>query len=105
MNEIIEFLKKDRRVNETFKAKLAKVGIKIHYGRFSYWDQQDFVEIGRERVWLVKEVYSGNNSGIEYRYQNDVIEEIIEAIASEKKRAEESDRVVNNFFEKLGLAD
>lgn len=103
MKETIEFLKRDRKVNRTFMEKLEKVGLEINYGTYSYWDNQEYVQIGRERVWLVEVRYSnnGNTSSIVYRYQNDVIREIIKTINQQKKLLEEDDKLVNDFFEKL----
>ncbi len=103
MKETLEFLKKDRRVNQTFMDKLEKVGLEINYGTYSYWDNQEYVQIGRERVWLVETKYTnnGNNFVIVWRYQNDVIKEIIQTIHEQKKVAEEADALVNDFFEKL----
>lgn len=103
MKEILEFLKRDREVNRTFMGKLEKVGLEINYGTYSYWDNQEYVQIGKERVWLVEIRYSndGNTSSIVYRHQNDVIREIIKTINRQKKLLEESDKLVNDFFEKL----
>lgn len=103
MRETIELLKKDRRVNQTFIRKLEKVGLKINYGTYSYWDNQEYVQIGRERVWLVEMNYfdDSNTSGVVYRYQNDVIKEIINTINRQKKLLEKDDKLVNDFFEKL----
>ncbi len=103
MKETLEFLKKDRRVNKTFMDRLEKIGLEINYGTYSYWDNQEYVQIGRERVWLVETKYtnSGNNFVVVWRYQNDVIKEIIRTINEQKKAAEEADALVNDFFEKL----
>jgi hypothetical protein len=103
MKETLEFLKRDRKVNQTFMDKLTKVGLEVSYGTYSYWDNQEYVQIGRERVWLVETEYTnhGNSFGVVWRYQNDVIKEIIQTINEQKKSAEEADELVNNFFEKL----
>ena len=47
MKETLEFLKRDRKVNQTFMDKLAKVGLEVSYGTYSYWDNQEYVQIGR----------------------------------------------------------
>lgn len=103
MKETLEFLKRDRKVNQTFMDKLEKVGLKIYYGTYSYWDNQEYVQIGRERVWLVTTEYSnhGNDCDVVWRYQNNVIKEIMQVISEQKKVAEEADELVNSFFEKL----
>jgi hypothetical protein len=36
-----------------------------------------------------------------WRYQNDVIREIMQTVNRQKKVAEDADELVNNFFEKL----
>lgn len=103
MKETLEFLKRDREVNQTFIKKLKNVGLEINYGTYSYWNNQEYVQIGREKVWLVEIRYSnnGNTSSIVYRHQNDVIREIIKIINQQKKLLEEDDKLVNDFFEKL----
>ena len=103
MKETLEFLKRDREVNQTFIKKLKNVGLEINYGTYSYWDNQEYVQIGREKVWLVETRYSnnGNTSSIVYKHQNDVIREIIKTINQQKKLLEEDDKLVNDFFNKL----
>lgn len=103
MKKTLEFLKRDRKVNQTFIGKLSRVGLEVYYGTYSYWDNQEYVQIGREKVWLVETEYTNhdNSFGVVWRYQNDVIKEIIQTINEQKKYAEEADELVNNFFEKL----
>lgn len=103
MKKTLEFLKRDRKVNQTFMDKLEKVGFEISYGTYSCCDNQEYVQIGRERVWLVEIEYTddGNSFGAVWRYQNDVIRDIIQTINEQKKSAEEADELVNSFFEKL----
>jgi len=103
MKETLEFLKKDRKVNQTFMDKLEKIGLEIQYGTYSYWENQEYVQIGKEKVWLVETEYSnhGNNFDVVWRYQNDVIKEILQTINEQKKLAEDADEIVDTFFEKL----
>lgn len=103
MKETLEFLKKDRKVNQTFMDKLEKIGLEIQYGTYSYWENQEYVQIGKEKVWLVETEYSnhGNNFDVVWRYQNDVIKEILQTVNEQKKLAEEADDMVDTFFEKL----
>lgn len=101
MIETIEYLNKDRKINSTFIKKLEKVGLEIQYGKYSYWDGQEYIQIGRKRIWLVEEYYFGNSTGIRYRYQNDVIEEIYETIEEEIKQTGKADETVENFFKKF----
>lgn len=103
MKETLEFLKRDRRINDTFIKKLESVGLKVYYGPYLYWEGQEYVEIGRRKVWLVEDECSNyvNSFSCVYRYQNEVIEEIYRVINQQKKLAEESDRIVDEFFDKL----
>lgn len=107
MKETIEYLKKDRKVNDTFMKKLQKVGFEIDYTRYGYWDNVECVRIGRSCIPLSGTHFSdnGNSESLDYRYQNDVIKDIYNAIEKEKKKAEESDKMVDGFFEKLGLEE
>ena len=102
MKESIKYLKRDRKVNKAFKEKLEKeIGLEVEYGKFAYWDNQEYVEIGRQRVWLVDTYTENNSSYVGYKFQNDVIEEIQCAIGEEMQLAERADATVKDFFEKL----
>lgn len=103
MKNAIEFLKKDRRVNDTFKKRLEQVGLEIEYGEFSYWHHQPYIQIGRNKVFLVKIYTEYGRSGLESKFQNEVISEIYETIKTEKEIAENADKVVEEFFDKLKL--
>lgn len=69
-------LRKDRDVNATFTKKLTDVGFVINYGKYGYWDGQPYVQIGDEKVWLIREKYNGNDVYLANKKQNSVIEEI-----------------------------
>lgn len=107
MKETIEYLKKDRKVNDTFMKKLQKVGFEIDYTRYGYWNNVECVRIGRSCIPLYETHFSdnGNSESLDYRYQNDVIKDIYNALEKEKKKAEESDKMVDDFFAKLGLKE
>lgn len=79
MEETLRFLKRDRRVNDTFMKKLESVGLEVNYADFSYWRHQPYVEVGRDRVWLVEVefVNNGNTSMCVWRYQNNVVDDEI----------------------------
>ena len=62
VTETLEFLKKDRKVNQTFLRKLEKVGLEINYGTYLYWDHQEYVQIGREKIWLVETEYTNHGN-------------------------------------------
>lgn len=74
MKETIEYLKKDRKVNDTFMKKLQKVGFEIDYTRCGYWNNVECVRIGRSCIPLYETHFSdnGNSESLDYRYQNDV---------------------------------
>lgn len=103
MKETLEFLKKDRKVNRTFMDRLEKIGLEIVYDKYACWEHQECVQIGRDIVWLVECEHSrdGNHVSVVYRWQNDVIKDILQTIDEQKKLAEKADELVENFFEKL----
>lgn len=101
MKNILEFLKRDQKVNDTFINKLELVGLDVNYGSFGYWSHEPYIKIGRDIVWLVSTECDNNNTYCTYRYQNEVIKDIYRVIKEQKKLAEESDQMVNEFFEKL----
>lgn len=105
MKNTIEFLKKDRRVNNTFIEKLEKVGLSVNYSDYSYWQHQPYVQIGRRFIYLVDDCCTNGNFCIFDRYQNEVIKEILFAIKTEKESAENADKLVDDFFIKLGLGN
>lgn len=107
MQKTIEYLKKDRKVNDTFKEKLYKVGLEISYETYGYWNNVECIRIGKSIVPLLETYHSnnGNSTSLDYRYQNDVIKDIYNTLEKEKRKAEESDEMVNDFFKKLGLDD
>lgn len=101
MKNAIEFLKKDRKVNGTFIEKLKNVGLEIEYGKYNYWDNQPYIRIGREKVWLVCSKTESGSTYLADRYQNNVINDIVEAIEEEVKYTEKADAKVEEFFQKL----
>lgn len=105
MRETLKYLKKDRKVNEEFEAKLEKVGFEIEYGTFEYWDNKPYVQIGRQRVYLMESLTMNGSTGIVKRYQNEVIEEIENVIEEQVRGAEIADAKVEEFFEKLSKTE
>lgn len=107
MKKAIEFLKTDRKVNDTFKSKLEKIGLEIQYGKYNYWDNQEYVQIGRTKVWLVcsKTNINDHSTYVTYRYQNNIIKDIEEVVQEEYTRAGKADNQVNEFFIKLGFTE
>lgn len=105
MRITIDFLKKDRRVNETFMDKLKEVGFAIEYGTYSYWNYQEYIQVGRERIFLVETCIMDNCTRLEYRYQNEVIEEIKEELERQRVIAKKADEEVKQFFIERGLSE
>ena len=101
MKDKIEFLKRDRKVSDAFIGKLEGVGLEVEYGKYSYWSQQPYLQVGREKVWLVTTKYEDNSSYLIYRYQNSVIADIYEVIKEQTQQAIESDNLVKAFFNKF----
>lgn len=100
MREKIEFLKRDRRVNDTFLNKLVSVGFEIEYGPYDLWDWEPYLQIGKEKVWLVEGFYPRQNTySLRYRYQNEVLEEINEMLDLEIKKLNEEEYKMKKFFE------
>ena len=97
--EYLNFLKKDRSArSEAFQNRLAEAGFQFGFGSFGYWDGEPCVIIGHRKIFLT-EMYSPerNNYSVRYRMQNDVIQEIGEAIAETKK----ADQDVEDFFDSI----
>lgn len=107
MQKTIEYLKRDRKVNDTFKEKLAKVGLEVDYRHYGYWSHVECIVIGKSCIPLLETHFSdnGNSTSLYYRYQNDVIKDIYDTLEKEKRNAEESDKMVDDFFKKLGLKE
>ena len=102
IRENIEFLKKDRRASsEAFQKKLEEVGLPVYYGEFGYWNHEPYVEVGSRRVYLKESYCTMGSLCLRYRMQNDVIQDILNAIEEEMEKAEEADQNVKNFFERL----
>lgn len=105
MKETIEYLKKDRKVNDTFMKKLQKVGFEIDYTRCGYWNNVECVRIGRSCIPLYETHFSdnGNSESLDYRYQNDVIKDIYNALEKEKKKQKNQIRWLMISLQNLGL--
>ena len=101
--EMLTFLKRDRSAEtDCFARKLNAVGLKIEYGAYSYWNHEPYVQIGSTRVYLVEGYTTDNgNYGLRWRKQNAVVADIKEAIKDEYAKAEKSNAIVKEFFDKL----
>ena len=99
--DVLELLKRDRRVDEGFIKRLEKNGFNVYYDKFDYWDGQPYVEIGEEKVWLVEIQYTPTRScGVCYRKRNSVCLEIKETIEQEKKRVIKEEEIINEVLPK-----
>ena len=74
--DVLEKLKKDRRIDKKFIKRLEKKGFKIDYDKFNYWDGCEYIQIENQKIWLVEMLYKNRSACVEYRWRNDVIEEI-----------------------------
>lgn len=98
MKNTIEYLDRDRRVSKSFIEKLEDIGLRLQYGKFSYWDGQPYIVIGTTEIWLVEDYFEGNSHGIQYRYQHPVLKEIYQAMGEELKLKEEELRLKKLIF-------
>ena len=98
MRESIEFLKKDRRVNDDFMERLEEIGINIEYARYSYWNHQPYIPIGTDVIWLVEEKCVINSTSLINRMQNDVIRELKEKLEKEVDIEKNADKEVEEYF-------
>ena len=96
--DVLATLKRDRKVNGAFIERLEKNGFEVKYGKFEYWEGQEYIEIGTQRVWLVETYYSGNSMGVTFRYRNELVEEIKEVIAEEQAKLEQEQKIVNKVL-------
>ncbi|MGL5765427.1 MAG: hypothetical protein ACRCX8_07285 [Sarcina sp.] len=97
--DILQKLNNDRVVDSKFIERLEKNGFQIFYGEFSYWQGQQYVEVGKEKIWLV-ETYNAPNygTGLCNRYRNEVVEEIKLALNSEELRLENELKLINEIL-------
>lgn len=97
--EYLDFLKKDRSAgSETFLKKLEEIGLNVSFGYYGYWDGEPYIKIGDRQIFLT-ETYSPERDSYStrYRMQNDVIQDIKNAIEEAKK----DDQKVQDFFDSI----
>lgn len=70
--DVLNLLKRDRRVDEGFIKRLEKNGFNVYYDKFDYWDGQPYVEIGEEKIWLV-EIYYTPTRSCEVCYRKEIL--------------------------------
>ena len=98
--DILNTLKKDRKVNESFLNRLERNGFEICYGKYDFWDNQEYVVVGKQKIWLVCRYYSNNGVSVVFRYRNEVVEEIKEALEEEKAKLEQEQKLVEKVLPK-----
>lgn len=96
--DVLQKLNNDRKVDDSFIERLEKNGFEIQYGKYSYWDSQEYVNIGLEKVWLVEEYYINNSSGLRYRNRNEVVADIKRTIEIQKECLEEEEKAINEIL-------
>lgn len=100
--DVLEFLNRDRKVDDKFIERLEKEGFEVYCGKYCYWNNQKYVKIGNERIWLVQEWYEGNNCGLRYRKRNAVVTDIKTAMKEQLEILKKEDEEVENFFKEHG---
>ena len=96
--DVLEKLNKDRRVNDKFIQRLENNGFEVKYGKYSYWNGCEYIQIGTQKIWLVEELTENNSSYVEYRYRNDVVEEIKDAIEEQKTELAKEEKLLDEVL-------
>lgn len=98
--DVLQKLNNDRKVDKSFIERLIKNGFEIEYGKYNYWDNQEYIQIGRERVWLVGtySVEFGSGCYVDYRYRNDVVEDIKDAIDRQNKLLKKEENLIDEIL-------
>lgn len=96
--DVLEKLNRDRKVDKGFMERLEKNGFEINYGKFEYWDGQEYIQIGTQKVWLVEIYYRNNSCGVCFRYRNDLVTEIKEVLETEKNKLEREIELVDKIL-------
>lgn len=97
--EVLEKINRDRKVDDKFMERLEKNGFEINYGKFSYWDSQEYITIGTRDIWLVETYSTDNNgTGCGYRYRNDVVEEIKKVLEIEQEKLKKEEELINSIL-------
>lgn len=97
--DVLEKINKDRKVDNEFMERLEKNGFEINYGKFSYWDSQEYITIGTRDIWLV-ETYNTNDGGMGccYRFRNDVVEEIKKVLEIEQEKLKKEQELIDSIL-------
>lgn len=98
--DVLTRLNYDRKVNKNFIERLEKNGFEIEYGKYNYWDSQEYIQIGRERIWLVDTYLVEHGSGcyVDYRYRNDVAEDIKYAIKKQEELLKKETELIDEVL-------
>lgn len=101
-NKLNKIESSNRRINSDFKEKLEDAGLEVHYGKYDYWDCQEYVLIGAKRVWLVETYNTDNNGyGVCFRMKRDFLKELEDTINSEYTEIIEDERLEDKVFKEL----
>lgn len=97
--DVLETLNNNRKVDKSFIERLEKNGFEVYYGKFNYWNGQEYIQIGKRRIWLV-DTYPVDTGGIScgYKYRNKLVKEIKEAIEEEKIALKEETELINEVL-------
>ena len=98
--DVLEKLNYDRKVDRNFIERLEKNGFEIEYGKYEYWDSQEYIQVGKERVWLVTTYFAehGNGAYVGYAYRNDVVENIKEAIQRQERILKKEESLIDEIL-------
>ena len=98
--DVLQTLNNDRKVDRNFIKRLEKNGFEIELGKYDYWDNQEYIQIGTGRVWLVRTypVEFGSGMYIDYRYRNEVVEDIKYTIEKQKELLNEENSLIDEML-------
>ena len=98
--DVLQTLNNDRKVDKNFIERLEKNGFEIELGKYDYWDNQEYIQIGRKRVWLVSTypVEFGSGMYVDYRYRNEVVEDIKYTIEKQKELLNEENSLIDEVL-------
>ena len=96
--DVLATLKRDRKVNGAFIERLEKNGFEVKYGKFEYWDGQEYIEVGTQKIWLVEMYYSNGSIGVTFRHRNELVQEIKEVLEEEQAKLEQEKKLTDKVL-------
>ena len=97
----IKALKRDLRINNNFVNRLIDAGVDVRYGVYSYWSNQEYVQIGACRVWLVTEWRENGSCGVQFKMRNTFISQVYETIREQIEVIAKLEKQEKDFWAKL----